>query len=89
MTLQVLVVDDVPAMAEQYAYDLKRVGGYQVMVAGGGDYRVVPADAFQIVGVLLGHRRHVVDHQNLQRHVRSGPRLSGVEGPGLSDVEGL
>jgi DNA-binding NtrC family response regulator len=32
MTL-VLVVDDVPAMAEQYAYDLKRLAGYEVHVA--------------------------------------------------------
>jgi len=30
---QILVVDDVPAMAEQYAYDLKRAGGYQVAIA--------------------------------------------------------
>src|SRR5687767_865650 len=37
MTTQVLVVDDVAAMAEQYAYDLQRVGGYQTMVAAGGD----------------------------------------------------
>src|SRR5688572_518840 len=37
MTLQVLVVDDVPAMAEQYAYDLKRVGRYNTTVAAGGD----------------------------------------------------
>ena len=37
MTTQVLVVDDVPAMAEQYAYDLKRVGRYNTSVAGGGD----------------------------------------------------
>jgi DNA-binding NtrC family response regulator len=36
MTMQVLVVDDVPAMAEQYAYDLKRVGGYHTIVAAGG-----------------------------------------------------
>jgi two-component system nitrogen regulation response regulator NtrX len=36
MRTQVLVVDDVPAMAEQYAYDLKRVGGYHTMVAAGG-----------------------------------------------------
>jgi len=36
MTTQVLVVDDVPAMAEQYAYDLKRVGGYHTIVAAGG-----------------------------------------------------
>jgi DNA-binding NtrC family response regulator len=32
----VLVVDDVPAMAEQYAYDLRRLGGYDTLVAGGG-----------------------------------------------------
>ena len=35
MTL-VLVVDDVPAMAEQYAYDLKRVGGYETIIASDG-----------------------------------------------------
>ncbi len=35
MTL-VLVVDDVPAMAEQYAYDLARLGGYEVQVARDG-----------------------------------------------------
>jgi DNA-binding NtrC family response regulator len=37
MNTQVLVVDDVATMAEQYAYDLKRVGGYHTLVAGGGD----------------------------------------------------
>ena len=37
MMTQVLVVDDVPAMAEQYAYDLKRVGRYHTIVAAGGD----------------------------------------------------
>ena len=35
--MQVLVVDDVPAMAEQYAYDLKRVGSYHTIVAASGD----------------------------------------------------
>jgi len=35
MTL-VLIVDDVPALAEQYAYDLNRVGGYETIVATGG-----------------------------------------------------
>jgi len=34
---RVLIVDDVPAMAEQYAYDLKRVGGYHTTIAAGGD----------------------------------------------------
>jgi DNA-binding NtrC family response regulator len=35
--MQVLLVDDVPAMAEQYAYDLKRVGSYHTIVAGSGN----------------------------------------------------
>jgi two-component system nitrogen regulation response regulator NtrX len=35
--IEILIVDDVPAMAEQYAYDLKRVGGYHVIIASGGD----------------------------------------------------
>jgi two-component system nitrogen regulation response regulator NtrX len=39
----VLVVDDVPALAEQYAYDLKRVGGYETLVATGG------AEALEII----------------------------------------
>src|SRR6266702_4508060 len=33
---QVLIVDDVPAMAEQYAYDLKRLRGYETTVAQSG-----------------------------------------------------
>jgi two-component system, NtrC family, nitrogen regulation response regulator NtrX len=37
MTLQVLVIDDVAAMAEQYAYDLKRVGRYNTTIASGGE----------------------------------------------------
>ena len=37
MTTQILVVDDVAAMAEQYAYDLKRVGRFETIVASGGD----------------------------------------------------
>ena len=37
MTTQVMVVDDVPAMAEQYAYDLRRVGKYDAVIARGGD----------------------------------------------------
>ncbi len=39
----ILVVDDVPALADQYAYDLKRVGGYQTLIANGGE------DALQTV----------------------------------------
>ena len=32
----VLVVDDVTSLAEQYAYDLKRVGGYETLIATDG-----------------------------------------------------
>jgi two-component system, NtrC family, nitrogen regulation response regulator NtrX len=32
----ILVVDDVATLAEQYAYDLKRVAGYEVITAGDG-----------------------------------------------------
>src|SRR5258706_4175132 len=31
-----LIVDDVPAMAEQYAYDLKRLRSYETLVAKSG-----------------------------------------------------
>ncbi len=40
----VLVVDDVSAMAEQYAYDLRRVGGYDTSIASGG------AEALDVLG---------------------------------------
>ena len=33
---RILVVDDVRAMAEQYAYDLQRLGGWRVRIAGSG-----------------------------------------------------
>jgi two-component system nitrogen regulation response regulator NtrX len=36
MNPRILIVDDVVAMAEQYAYDLKRLGGYRTRIAGGG-----------------------------------------------------
>jgi two-component system, NtrC family, nitrogen regulation response regulator NtrX len=36
VSARVLVVDDVPAMAEQYAYDLRRLAGYRTRIASGG-----------------------------------------------------
>ena len=33
----VLIVDDMPAMAEQYAYDLRRLSGHETLVAANGD----------------------------------------------------
>ncbi|MGH7444167.1 MAG: sigma-54-dependent transcriptional regulator [Longimicrobiales bacterium] len=36
MSERILVVDDVAAMAEQYAYDLRRLGGYHTRTVSGG-----------------------------------------------------
>jgi DNA-binding NtrC family response regulator len=36
MNPRILVVDDVPAMAEQYAYDLRRIAGFRTGIAAGG-----------------------------------------------------
>src|SRR5688572_25189826 len=36
MSARILVVDDVAAMAEQYAYDLRRLAGYRARVAASG-----------------------------------------------------
>lgn len=41
----ILLVDDVPALAEQYAFDLERLGGYRTRVAPGG------AEALRILAV--------------------------------------
>jgi DNA-binding NtrC family response regulator len=51
MTIHVLVVDDVAAMAGQYAYDLKRVGGYQTTIASGGDeaFEVLAGEAIDCI----------------------------------------
>jgi len=40
---RILVVDDVAALAGQYAYDLKRIGAHEVVTAGGG------ADALKLL----------------------------------------
>jgi DNA-binding NtrC family response regulator len=47
----VLVVDDVPALREQYAYDLTRLAGYEVVTAGDGKraLEVIAAEAVDCV----------------------------------------
>lgn len=34
---RILIVDDVPHLAEQYAYDLRRLGGWETITAAGGE----------------------------------------------------
>ena len=60
----VLIVDDVRTLAEQYAFDLKRLGRFQTLVAGGG------AEALDILA------REVVDCMILDLEM---PGLDGFE----------
>ena len=49
----VLIVDDVLPLAQQYAYDLKRVGGYETIVATGGAQALEMIDSEAIDCVIL------------------------------------
>ncbi|MBA3553730.1 MAG: sigma-54-dependent Fis family transcriptional regulator [Gemmatimonadales bacterium] len=60
MTL-VLVVDDVAPLAEQYAYDLKRMGGYEVITAGDGRRALETLAASPVDCVLLDLEMPVMD----------------------------
>ena len=50
---RILVVDDVVAMAEQYAYDLKRLGGFRTRIAGSGREAVAAMVEEEIDCVIL------------------------------------
>jgi two-component system, NtrC family, nitrogen regulation response regulator NtrX len=60
MTL-VLVVDDAPPMAEQYAYDLRRLGGYEVQVAHDGREALERLGAEAVDCVILDLEMPVMD----------------------------
>ncbi len=60
MTL-VLVVDDVTPLAEQYAYDLKRMGGYEVVTAADGRQALELLAASPVDCVLLDLEMPVMD----------------------------
>jgi two-component system nitrogen regulation response regulator NtrX len=57
----VLVVDDVPAMAEQYAYDLRRLGKYQTLVAAGGRAAIEVVEREAIDVMILDLEMPVLD----------------------------
>jgi two-component system, NtrC family, nitrogen regulation response regulator NtrX len=50
---RVLVVDDVPAVIDQYAYDLQRLGGYEVLRAPGGREAVAILDTEAVDCIVL------------------------------------
>jgi two-component system nitrogen regulation response regulator NtrX len=50
---RILVVDDVTALAEQYAYDLRRLGGHEVAVAASGEAALQAIDQDRVDCVIL------------------------------------
>ena len=50
---RILVVDDVPAMASQYGYDLRRLAGYEVATAGNGPAALAALERDEIDCVIL------------------------------------
>ncbi len=79
-----LIVDDVAALAEQYAYDLRRVGDYETAVAGGG------AEALDLLAP-LAEREEQREEEHVGRPDARGGVLAGdgerdgdpLEQPGL------
>jgi DNA-binding NtrC family response regulator len=67
---QILVVDDVPAMAEQYAYDLRRAGGYHVAVASRGEEALDLLTREPIDCVVLDLEMPGMDGFDFLRHCR-------------------
>jgi two-component system, NtrC family, nitrogen regulation response regulator NtrX len=49
----VLIVDDVRAMADQYAYDLRRIGGFETLVAFDGDMALATLSQEHVDCVIL------------------------------------
>ena len=67
---RILVVDDVVAMADQYAYDLKRLGGHEVSVAGSGEAALDGLDRLGADCVILDLEMPGMDGFEVLRRIR-------------------
>jgi DNA-binding NtrC family response regulator len=87
MTL-VLVVDDVAPMAEQYAYDLKRMGGYDVVTAADGRQALEALGASPVDCVLLDLEMPVMDGLEVLRELeRKGSEVPVIVYTGTGNFE--
>lgn len=66
----ILVVDDVPALAEQYAYDLKRVGNYETLIAHGGEAALKAIDKAAVDCIILDLEMPGVDGFEVLRSLK-------------------
>ncbi len=78
MNPRVLVVDDVAAMAEQYAYDLRRLGGYRTRVATSGKEALAALVEEDVDCVILDLEMPGMDGFELTEAVRAAPAARQV-----------
>jgi two-component system, NtrC family, nitrogen regulation response regulator NtrX len=87
MTL-VLVVDDVAPMAEQYAYDLKRMGGYEVVTAADGRQALEALASSPVDCVLLDLEMPVMDGLEVLRELeRKGSEVPVIVYTGTGNFD--
>jgi two-component system nitrogen regulation response regulator NtrX len=87
MTL-VLIVDDVPTMAEQYAYDLKRLRGYETLIAKSGRTALESLTRDSIDCVILDLEMPGMDGFEVLRSVeRLGLRVPVIVYTGTGDYD--
>lgn len=67
---RILVVDDVAALAEQYAYDLKRIGAHTVVTANNGERALELLEAGGVDCVILDLEMPVMDGFEVLRALR-------------------
>jgi len=85
---RILVVDDVPAMAEQYAYDLRRLGGWKTRVATGGREALEALAEEAVDAVLLDLEMPGVDgFEVLETMVRRGDGTPVIVYTGTGDFD--
>ncbi|MGH7467175.1 MAG: sigma-54-dependent transcriptional regulator [Longimicrobiales bacterium] len=70
MTPRILVVDDVVAMAEQYAYDLRRLAGYRTRIAGSGTEALAALIEEEVDAVILDLEMPALDGFEVLRTMR-------------------
>ena len=87
MTL-VLVVDDVAPMAEQYAYDLKRMGGYEVVTSADGRQALEVLGSAPVDCVLLDLEMPVMDGLEVLRELeRKGSQVPVIVYTGTGNFD--
>ena len=67
---RILVVDDVTALAEQYAYDLRRLGGHEVTLAASGEAALQAIDQDRVDCVILDLEMPGVDGFEVLRRLK-------------------